>query len=1028
MANIGNLFATIGLDGSSFIGGLGKIGAALADAVNKQEKFLKDYEKQVVDAFKNVEAAAAKGDRAAAARMKSYQAITDQIKTAGMSKNQKETFNLKQMGASGTELKVFEDWQKQRDKAAKAEENLQKRQEYSAVTMGRLGIAAVAAATAVGAFVVHQVRAIEAAKNSADAIGISVESYTGLQFAAEKANLGVGQFDGAMRMLNRTVGMAAEGNADAGRKFEVIGVSIRDVNGQIKPTDVLLKELATKFQAMPAGVDKTTAAMDFFGRELGTKMIPFLNEGGAGLDEMQGKAKALGRVVSEETATKIQDLNANIGSLTGVLQGMANTALAQVAPAAADMTGAMVKFAEETNIAKEAGDALALVLRALASVAVGAGATFQLAGKAIGGTAAVWSLRVQGEFEAAAAASKELDKDMEKDLMSTSKLLNGIWGEGAGQPKQKIGKEGAAGATKTGSGYVADSKALALRDAAAKAAAASAKKLAEEIERTVTSLENEAEAFGITTEYAKLYELMQKGASDADITRARAALEKLDGLKLTKEIYEQSLTPMDEYTKRVRELTSALQNGGISQDTFTKGLQQANEKVQAYKDQQAQGVLGKRLSTADLGSAAGQMSELDVLTLKIQAYNDEIARQKESLKELSDEAWRKQQAAITANELSVAGLNQQVEKYKENMMMLETNKALSGIDQGVTSRTIGRGQAVAGRQQAYQKQEAYYQQESTTQVPGTSAWLETQDKIAGVRKELAALGEESRKVNGTAATGFKDAVWDMVDKQKTAYETMYEATVKVADAMQTALSDGFFKLMEGDFNSLEDVARGFKSAINKIVADILSELAMAWVKTNLLKGMLGQGGGTGTSGVMGGNGTPGGGGGGIGSWLGSLFGGGGGNAAAGATDYMGYASGYNPMGIQGSSSFVGPMQQTATTASSGFGSGVTAGGVGAAWGLGSMFGSWLASRKNRAIGGPVAPKQPYRVGEHGPETFVPQGMGRIEPNATTNPAQVNVKNVNVLDPSLIGQYLATDAGEKLIMNTVQRNQRQLGIT
>lgn len=77
------------------------------------------------------------------------------------------------------------------------------------------------------------------------------------------------------------------------------------------------------------------------------------------------------------------------------------------------------------------------------------------------------------------------------------------------------------------------------------------------------------------------------------------------------------------------------------------------------------------------------------------------------------------------------------------------------------------------------------------------------------------------------------------------------------------------------------------------------------------------------------------------------------------------------------------------------------------------------------------------VGEYGPELVrgpasvrgrelssrtYPDGGG--QPVAA--PAQVNVRNINVLDPSLVGDYLGTDEGEKLIMNVVQRNQQSLG--
>ncbi|WBQ35348.1 tail tape measure [Pseudomonas phage pPA-3099-2aT.3] len=52
-----------------------------------------------------------------------------------------------------------------------------------------------------------------------------------------------------------------------------------------------------------------------------------------------------------------------------------------------------------------------------------------------------------------------------------------------------------------------------------------------------------------------------------------------------------------------------------------------------------------------------------------------------------------------------------------------------------------------------------------------------------------------------------------------------------------------------------------------------------------------------------------------------------------------------------------------------------------------------------------------------------QGQGE---QAAAQPTVVTPKIINVLDPSVVGDYLGTDDGEQLIMNVVQRNQRALG--
>lgn len=55
-----------------------------------------------------------------------------------------------------------------------------------------------------------------------------------------------------------------------------------------------------------------------------------------------------------------------------------------------------------------------------------------------------------------------------------------------------------------------------------------------------------------------------------------------------------------------------------------------------------------------------------------------------------------------------------------------------------------------------------------------------------------------------------------------------------------------------------------------------------------------------------------------------------------------------------------------------------------------------------------------------------EGQGAANEAAEMPAPQVNVRNINVLDPAVVGDYLGTDEGEELIMNVVQRNQNALG--
>jgi len=110
------------------------------------------------------------------------------------------------------------------------------------------------------------------------------------------------------------------------------------------------------------------------------------------------------------------------------------------------------------------------------------------------------------------------------------------------------------------------------------------------------------------------------------------------------------------------------------------------------------------------------------------------------------------------------------------------------------------------------------------------------------------------------------------------------------------------------------------------------------------------------------------------------------------------------------------------------------GGGGAANGanVGSQANNLSFATPGMAEGGPISGSvgQTFLVGEEGPELFVPKSTGDIVPNKQSAammqqkeapPPVVNVSVVNVSDPNEVPDGMASSAGEKVIMNTVQKN-------
>jgi TP901 family phage tail tape measure protein len=107
---------------------------------------------------------------------------------------------------------------------------------------------------------------------------------------------------------------AAAGSGENQRLFAALGITFRETNGDLRATDQVLRDLATRFQAMPDGPEKSALAVKLFGKA-GTDMIPFLNRGAEGIQELTAQFRELGGEISGETATRAAEFNDDLNLL-----------------------------------------------------------------------------------------------------------------------------------------------------------------------------------------------------------------------------------------------------------------------------------------------------------------------------------------------------------------------------------------------------------------------------------------------------------------------------------------------------------------------------------------------------------------------------------------------------------------------------------------------------------------------------------------------------------------------------------------
>lgn len=160
-------------------------------------------------------------------------------------------------------------------------------------------------------------RLVQMAKSAFDAasnlgelseqLGITSQGLQALQLSAVQNNLKLEQLETGISKFSQKIGEAAGGSKQMIDALNEIGVKILDMQGNLRPTEDVLTDVAKAITSMDDPAKRAAAAVDFFGKA-GTRMLPTLRDIAGGLELMEAKARAAGTMISDETSAKLDTL------------------------------------------------------------------------------------------------------------------------------------------------------------------------------------------------------------------------------------------------------------------------------------------------------------------------------------------------------------------------------------------------------------------------------------------------------------------------------------------------------------------------------------------------------------------------------------------------------------------------------------------------------------------------------------------------------------------------------------------------
>jgi len=290
--------------------------------------------------------------------------------------------------------------------------------------LGNLGLAVTAAGMV--ALVKSSINAGDELSKMSQRVGISVETLSLWNPAAQQAGVSSEAFEKGLRKLSTTMVDAATGGEDAARTFKTVGVEFKNQDGTLRGTDAVLLDLAERFKAMPDGAEKSALAVQIFGKA-GAELIPFLNQGRDGINELTDELRSLGIEMSGESAAQAEVFNDALDKVKLATTSIGTQVMTAFLPALNEMALGMVESAKEGGTLRAILDGVVLVLKTLALGAATVGKAFVALGEAIGAGVAAAVEALKGNTAGAKAIIADLKGSLIKRLDELAEFRDSLF-------------------------------------------------------------------------------------------------------------------------------------------------------------------------------------------------------------------------------------------------------------------------------------------------------------------------------------------------------------------------------------------------------------------------------------------------------------------------------------------------------------------------------------------------------------------------------------------------------------------------
>lgn len=173
--------------------------------------------------------------------------------------------------------------------------------------------------------------------------GLTTDKIQEFQYMSELTDTSLETITGSMTKLTKNMQTATKGTGDAYARFEKLGISVTDTEGNLRSTDEVFAEAISRLGNVENATERDALAMNIFGKSA-MDLNPLIAVGREGLADYRAEAHEMGYVLDTDTLESLGAVDDAMQRANKRLDAVKNQIGRYLAPIVAEITEAFAEW------------------------------------------------------------------------------------------------------------------------------------------------------------------------------------------------------------------------------------------------------------------------------------------------------------------------------------------------------------------------------------------------------------------------------------------------------------------------------------------------------------------------------------------------------------------------------------------------------------------------------------------------------------------------------------------------------------